>query len=68
LKDVSFQVADREFCSILGHSGCGKTTLLMMLAGFEQPPPGRSRSTASPWARPPGSARSSSRTTRSSRG
>ena len=40
LKDVTFQVADREFCSILGHSGCGKTTLLMLLAGFEEPSAG----------------------------
>lgn len=40
LSGVSFEVADREFCSILGHSGCGKTTLLMMLAGFEQPSAG----------------------------
>jgi len=40
LQDVSFGVADREFCSILGHSGCGKTTLLMLLAGFEQPSAG----------------------------
>jgi NitT/TauT family transport system ATP-binding protein len=40
LEGVSFEVADREFCSILGHSGCGKTTLLMMLAGFEQPTSG----------------------------
>src|SRR6202051_2675654 len=37
LEDVSFRIADCEFCSILGHSGCGKTTLLMLLAGFEQP-------------------------------
>ncbi|MGE5089719.1 MAG: ABC transporter ATP-binding protein [Candidatus Levyibacteriota bacterium] len=41
LDGVSFRVADREFCSILGHSGCGKTTLLMMLAGFESPTEGR---------------------------
>ncbi len=40
LESVSFRVADREFCSLLGHSGCGKTTLLMMLAGFEQPTAG----------------------------
>ena len=37
LSDVSFTVAENEFCALLGHSGCGKTTLLNMIAGFEQP-------------------------------
>jgi NitT/TauT family transport system ATP-binding protein len=41
LDDVSFDIADREFCSIIGHSGCGKTTMLNMLAGFERPTAGR---------------------------
>jgi NitT/TauT family transport system ATP-binding protein len=41
LDNVSFRVEDHEFCSVLGHSGCGKTTLLMMMAGFEQPTAGR---------------------------
>ena len=41
LRNVNFNVADNEFCSILGHSGCGKTTLLMILAGFEQPSGGK---------------------------
>ena len=40
LKGVSFTVADKEFCALLGHSGCGKTTLLNMMAGFEQPTEG----------------------------
>ncbi|WP_153114763.1 ABC transporter ATP-binding protein [Rhodocyclus tenuis] len=37
LDGVSFTVADNEFCALLGHSGCGKTTLLNLIAGFEQP-------------------------------
>jgi NitT/TauT family transport system ATP-binding protein len=41
LHDVNFKVESREFCSILGHSGCGKTTLLAMIAGFEIPSSGR---------------------------
>jgi NitT/TauT family transport system ATP-binding protein len=40
LKGVSFTVNHNEFCSVLGHSGCGKTTLLTLVAGFEQPTEG----------------------------
>jgi NitT/TauT family transport system ATP-binding protein len=36
LKGVSFTVEEAEFCCLLGHSGCGKTTLLNIMAGFEQ--------------------------------
>lgn len=41
LEDVSFTVKDREFYMILGRSGCGKTTLLRMLGGFEEPDAGQ---------------------------
>jgi NitT/TauT family transport system ATP-binding protein len=40
LTDVNFTVDQNEFCALLGHSGCGKTTLLTMIAGFEQPTSG----------------------------
>ncbi|NDV00219.1 ABC transporter ATP-binding protein [Pseudoroseicyclus tamaricis] len=39
--DVSFDIARGEIFSLLGGSGCGKTTLLRMLAGFEEPTKGR---------------------------
>lgn len=35
LREVTFEVPDNQFCTILGHSGCGKTTLLNIAAGFE---------------------------------
>jgi multiple sugar transport system ATP-binding protein len=35
LNDVSFDVADGEFCVLLGPSGCGKSTLLRLVAGLE---------------------------------
>lgn len=35
LKEVSFEVADGEFCILLGPSGCGKTTVLRLIAGLE---------------------------------
>lgn len=35
LKDISLDVAEGEFLTILGESGSGKTTLLRIVAGFE---------------------------------
>jgi ABC-type nitrate/sulfonate/bicarbonate transport system ATPase subunit len=40
LRDVTFEVPNNQFCSILGHSGCGKTTLLNIAGGFEAPTAG----------------------------
>jgi putrescine transport system ATP-binding protein len=41
VNDVSLDVDKGELFAILGSSGCGKTTLLRMLAGFERPSSGR---------------------------
>jgi nitrate/nitrite transport system ATP-binding protein len=37
---VDFGIAKGEFVCIIGHSGCGKTTILNVLAGLEQPSSG----------------------------
>jgi putrescine transport system ATP-binding protein len=58
VRDVTLSVAKGEIFSLLGGSGCGKTTLLRMLAGFEEPTAGRifldGRDMAGvpPWSRP----------------
>lgn len=39
--NVSIDIEKGEFFALLGGSGCGKTTLLRMLAGFEVPSAGR---------------------------
>ena len=41
VNDVSLKIYKKELFCLLGGSGCGKTTLLRMLAGFEQPTSGR---------------------------
>ena len=40
IENISMDVGHGEFFSLLGASGCGKTTLLRMLAGFENPSSG----------------------------
>ena len=37
LADVSLDVADGEFVSLLGASGCGKSTVLRLLSGLDTP-------------------------------
>lgn len=41
VKDVSLSVKDGEFVSLVGKSGCGKTTLLSLLSGLERPTKGQ---------------------------
>ena len=36
LKGVNVEFRKSEFVSILGHSGCGKTTLLNIIGGLDQ--------------------------------
>lgn len=41
LEDVTFQVAPKEFVSIVGHSGAGKSTLLKMMIAEDRPTAGQ---------------------------
>ena len=58
VKDVSLTIEKGEIFALLGGSGCGKTTLLRMLAGFEALTSGRicidgqDMSGVPPWERP----------------
>lgn len=58
VRDVSLTIRKGEIFALLGGSGCGKTTLLRMLAGFEEPTAGRifldgqDMTGVPPWERP----------------
>jgi len=39
-EDVSFGIEKGEFVCIIGHSGCGKSTILNVLAGLDEPSAG----------------------------
>jgi bicarbonate transport system ATP-binding protein len=41
LDQVSLTVNEGEFICVIGHSGCGKTTLLNMVSGFSKPTSGK---------------------------
>jgi NitT/TauT family transport system ATP-binding protein len=42
VEKVSFRVPDRSIVSLLGPTGCGKSTILRLTAGLEEPDSGRS--------------------------
>ncbi|MGD8809787.1 MAG: ABC transporter ATP-binding protein [Gammaproteobacteria bacterium] len=43
LTDINLKLASEEFVALVGQSGCGKTTLLRILAGLVQPSEGEIR-------------------------
>ncbi|MGP1717591.1 MAG: ABC transporter ATP-binding protein [Methylophilus sp.] len=40
LKEINLSIREGEFISIIGHSGCGKSTVLNLIAGLLQPTDG----------------------------
>ena len=40
LKDVSFEIREGEFITVIGSSGCGKTTMLKLINGLLNPDQG----------------------------
>jgi NitT/TauT family transport system ATP-binding protein len=53
LERVNLEVAQQEFCSIVGASGCGKSTFLRLLLSEEQPTGGEIRIDGAPIAKEP---------------
>jgi len=54
LENVNLTVDDHEFVTIVGASGCGKTTFLKMLLGIEAPSRGSFLIDGQPWSLEPG--------------
>src|SRR5258707_10812438 len=54
LENINLHIGDHEFVTIVGASGCGKTTFLRMLLGMEQPSRGRLLIDGKPAPREPG--------------
>src|SRR5690606_34431335 len=41
LENLNLMIAEGEFCTLVGASGCGKSTFLRLLLGQEQPSKGK---------------------------
>ena len=54
LEKLNFTVEEGEFCTLVGMSGCGKTTFLRMILGEETPSTGRILMNGSPLPAEPG--------------
>ena len=54
IESLNLEVGEHEFVTIVGSSGCGKTTFLRMLLGMEQPSRGRMLIDGRPIPREPG--------------
>ncbi len=52
LEGVNLTVKEGEFICLIGHSGCGKTTLLNMVSGFATPTTGQVRLHGKPIVKP----------------
>jgi bicarbonate transport system ATP-binding protein len=52
LQGVNLTIEEGEFICLIGHSGCGKTTLLNMVGGFSSPTDGQVRLKSKPITQP----------------